>query len=154
MQIKSFLRTLTLLHGSLIFGLIVFALFVYFQNRSFKVGTDSHDYYLYIVPTIALLGYFLGKYLFQKQLQSVNRKDDLTSKLTRYLTASIIQYALLEGPALFALASYYINGNALHLVIGLSLLAYLIKLRPKIDTVIKALPLSQTEEQQLKRSEH
>ena len=152
MQIKSFIRTLTFLHGSLTLGLLAFTLFVYFQNRSFTVGTDSNDLYVYIVPTIAILGYFLGKFLFQKQLQRIDRKDNLTGKLVRYQIASLVQYALLEGPAFFALVIYYIKGNALYLVIGLSLLAYLIMLRPKIDTLIKALPLSQEEEQQLKRS--
>ncbi|WP_422080361.1 hypothetical protein [Ulvibacterium sp.] len=152
MQIKSFIRTLTFLHGSLTLGLMAFTLFVYFQNRSFTVGTDSNDLYVYIVPTIAILGYFLGKFLFQKQLQRIDRKDNLTGKLVRYQIASLVQYALLEGPAFFALVIYYIKGNALYLLIGLSLLAYLIMLRPKIDTLIKALPLSQEEEQQLKRS--
>jgi hypothetical protein len=152
MQNKSFIRTLTLLHGSLSIGLIAFTLFVYFQNRSFTLGTDSNDPYVYIIPTIAILGYFLGKFLFQKQLQRVGPEDTLTTKLAYYQTASLVQYALLEGPALFALFIYYTNGNALYLVIGLSLLAYLIALRPNMDRLIKALPLKQTEEQQLKQS--
>lgn len=152
MHIKSFIRTLILLHGSLTLGLLAFTLFAYFQNRTFSVGTNSNDPYLYIVPTVAVLGYFVSKFLFQKQLQRVDRKNTLTVKLTRYLTASLLQYVLLEAPALFALVIYYTHGNALYLVIGLSLLAYLIALRPKIDTLIKALPLSQEEERQLQRS--
>lgn len=151
MQIKPLIRTLTLFHSSLTFALMAFTLFVYFNNRSFTVGTNSNDPYVYIVPTIAVLGYFLGKFLFQKQIRGVRPKDTLTSKLARYQTASLMQYALLEGPALFALIIYYTNGNALYLVIGLSLLAYLISLRPKIDTLIKVLPLKQEEEEQLKR---
>ncbi|WP_120711105.1 hypothetical protein [Ulvibacterium marinum] len=154
MQIKSFMRTLTLIHSSLTMGLIAFTLFVYFQNPSFTVGTDSKDPYVYIVPTIAILGYFLSKFLFQKQLQNIHPKDTLTTKLTRYQTASLIQYALLEGSALFALVIYYTYGNALYLVIGLSLLAYMIALRPKMNRLIKALPLKQAEEQQLKQSEY
>ncbi len=152
MQNKPLLQTLTILHSTLTIGLVAFTLFVYFQNPSFIVQTDFNDPSVYIVPIVAVMGYFLSKFLFQKQLQEVRLEGTLKTKLGKYQTASLIQYALLEGPAFLALFIYYANGNAFYLIIGLSLLAYLIALRPNIDRLIKALPLKQAEEQQLKQN--
>jgi len=41
----------------------------------------------------------------------IQSKDNLIDKMTAYRSSLIIRYALLEGPALFALAAFWVSGN-------------------------------------------
>jgi len=150
MKANDIIRNLRFVHSGLCLGLMAFTLVSYFEHYSFFAETDSGDPFVYLVPILAMTGYFTSKYIFQQQLKAIARDDALSSKLKKYQTANMLQYALVEGPALFALVIYYMQGNAFFLVIGLSLLAYLISLRPKTDKLIKALPLRQDEVKQIK----
>ncbi|SHI91523.1 hypothetical protein [Pseudozobellia thermophila] len=146
----NFLKTLTVIHMALLASLIGFALFVYSSNGGFQAGMDSEDPFIYIVPVAAAIGYFLSQYLFKKQLSTITREEALNFKLSRYQSASIQKYALLEGPALMALFAYSSSGNALHLVIVLLLVAYLFAQRPTAAKLIDQLPLTREEENQFK----
>jgi len=149
MQAKNLLTTLTLIHGLLVLGLISFCGFVYWQNPSFDAGLNSPDIFVYLVPLVAAAGYFASKYLFQNLMQNIERNDGLQNKLGRYQLASIIKYALLEAPAFLALIAYYLNGNALHLVIALCLITYLISQRPTQKRLQNHLQLTREEQKQL-----
>lgn len=139
-----------MIHMVLSGGLIAFTLYVYSRNGNFKAGMDPQDPFIYVVPVVAAMGYFMGQYFFKRQLASLKREEGLNTKLSRYQSASIQKYALLEGPALMALFAYSSSGNALHLVIALLLMAYLFAQRPTAARLIDQLPLTREEEKQLK----
>ena len=126
----SFLRTLSLLHISLFAGLLLFSLFAYFQNGNVTVNIDQEDVFIYVVPILAAAGSLARQFFFLKLLQAIKTDEELQLKLGKYQSASLIKYALLEGPAFLALFAYYGNSNALHLVIAISLMAYLFVQRP------------------------
>lgn len=123
-------------------GPLAFAIFTYVQKQSFNAEMDTNSIFTYVVPIVAAFGYFMGTYLFQRQIRSIKKEDSLQSKLSAYQTALLIKYALLEGPAFLALVAYHFSGNALHLVIAISLLLYLYAQRPTKDQLFKALPLN------------
>ncbi len=149
MQPNTFIKTLTMIHGSLLAGLVLFTGFVYWQGGSFIAEMNGSDFFIYLVPIAAAMGYFLGKFLFEKNLATIHKEDSLGSKLTTYQMASLIQYALIEGPAFLALIAYYQNGNALHLVIAISLAVYLFALRPKQQRIENILQLAPDEKSRL-----
>ena len=148
MQPKSFIKTLTIIHGSLCIGLGVFGAFAYLQNGSFAVTTDSNDVFIYIVPIIAIASYFGSKFIYQNLIRNLPKGEPLTTKLQRYQLASILKYALIEGPSFLALFAYYNSGNAMHLVIAISLLIYLFFQRPTWEKLKSELPLSLEEEKE------
>lgn len=148
MEPKSFLRVLSLIHISLFSGLLLFAIFAYFQNGGFTAAMNQEDLFIYIVPTVAATGYFVSQYLFRKLLSGIKKDEKLKSKMGKYQTALLIQYALIEGPAFLALFAYYGTGNALYLVIAISLLAYLFTKKPTAAKLIKDVPLTLEEHKQ------
>lgn len=148
MKPKSFIKKLAIIHGSLCVGLAIFAAFAYFHNGSFAVGTDSTDVFIYIVPIVAMAGYFGSKLVYQKLLRNLHQEESLKTKLQRYQLAAILKYALLEGPAFLALIAYYYSGNALHLVIALSLVVYVFFQRPTLKKLKSELPLRLEEEKE------
>lgn len=149
MQPKTFLKTLASIHFSLSAGLIAFAAFAYWKQGGFVAGIDSEDFFIYIVPIFAATGYFLGKTLYQKNIEKITREASLTSKLGKYQNASIIKYALVEGPALIALVAYYLKGNAMHLAIAAFLILYLFSQRPTKQKLLTELQLTAQEKEAL-----
>lgn len=141
MNIQRFIQTLKLIHISLVAGLTIFSLIAYVQNKGFNADINTNSTLLYIVPITALLGYFGSQLFFKKMLSNVQISDSLEQKLGKYQTASIIKYALIEGPAFIALFVYYATGNALPLVIAVCLLVYLFVQKPTKDKIIKSLDL-------------
>lgn len=148
MQPKSFIKILSIIHGSLCIGLAVFGAFTYLQNGRFTIGSGANDVFIYIVPILAMAGYFGSKFVYQNLIRNLTEEESLAKKLQRYQLASIIQYALIEGPSFLALFAFYYTGNAMHLVIAISLLTYLFFQRPTLKKLKGELPLSLEEEKE------
>ena len=149
MNVLRFIQTLKLIHIALVVGLTIFSVLAYAQNNSFNADINTNSTLLYIVPIVALLGYFGSQMFFKKMLLQVHTSDSLQTKLNKYQTAAIVKYALIEGPAFIALFVYYTTGNALPLVIAICLLAYLFVQRPAKEKIIKSLNLNSDERRAL-----
>lgn len=147
MQSKSFLRTLTIVHAALCIGLIFFSVIAFTQNGAFEASVDN-DIFIFIVPIVAMVGYFGSKWVYQNLIQNLPESDELSKKLQRYYTATIIKYAIIEAGAFLALFAYYSNGTAMHLVIALCLMLYLVFQRPTKEKLLEELPLNLDEKKE------
>lgn len=147
MQSKSFLRTLTIVHAALCIGLIFFSVIAFTQNCAFEASVDN-DIFIFIVPIVAMVGYFGSKWVYQNLIQNLPESDELSKKLQRYYTATIIKYAIIEAGAFLALFAYYFNGTAMHLVIALCLMLYLVFQRPTKEKLLEELPLNLDEKKE------
>lgn len=145
MQPKNFIKILTIIHSSLCFGLLLFAGFLYVQNRGFSTVIDSSDVLVYIVPTLAMAGYFGSKYVYQNLILKIAKNESLATKLGRYQVASLIKYALIEAPAFLSLFAYFASGNPMHLAIAVSLMVYLFFQRPTLHKIENEINLSNEE---------
>lgn len=144
------LKTLTLIHAALVFGLVAFGAVSYFYGVGFVGQFEVHgDPFIYIIPMVAMLGYFGSKILFKKQLETIEKSDSLASKLAKYQTASIVKYALIEGPTILALVIFMDNGYTLYFSIAICLVLYLAVQRPTKDKLIQDLDLNTTEQREL-----
>ncbi len=148
MQPKKFLKTVSIIHIALCAVLMLLAIFVYFKNGEFTARMNRQDIFIYIVPIVATAGYFLSLLVFKKQMESISREEILSAKLGKYQLASLLKYALLEGPGILALIAYFWSGNALYLVIAIALIIYLFSQRPTAEKIKKELPLTLEEQKQ------
>ncbi len=140
--------TLSIIHAVLTFGVFLFTIIVFMMADKVILGyTDSESVFIYIVPIVAMIGYFGSNYFFNKQLTGMVKSKSLKEKLMLYLQASIVRFAFLEGAAFFSSVSFMINNNVFYLVISLLLILYLFKLRPTKKKLIGHLSLSLEEEQ-------
>lgn len=147
MQPKSFLKTLSIIHGSLCLGLIVFTAVVYMQNGNFEASANN-NIFVFAIPLIAMAGYFGSTWIFQNRIQNSPKTEVLSKKLQRYYVALLIKYAILETAAFMALMGYYYSGNALHLVITICLIVYLIFQRPTLEKLHQEIPLNLDEKKE------
>jgi len=148
----SFLRVFKIIHIGLVLGITVIGIFAWVSQKGVSYGIAENDIFIYVVPLAALMGYFASKALFQRMLSAITIADETSSKIATYQTASLVKYALIEGPAFLALIAFMLNGNALHLSIGIGLWLLLAYDRPTKAKLARDLPLTMEEKQQLNNS--
>jgi uncharacterized membrane protein len=149
MEVKAYLKALSILHWSLVGGLALFVIFAVTKVNRFTADVNGGNIILYAVPVVALLGYFGSQLLFKKQMVGIEANASLEEKLKKFQSAAHVSYLLIEAPAFLALFAYYTSGNALPLVIAICLLLYLIAQRPSKEKIKKSLPLSASETKEL-----
>ena len=125
----------------LIGGLLMATAVFYLQTEKVPPNTGEEDLMIYVFPSIGILGIFLSKFLFAQQLKHLEDKKLLSQKLPGYLTASLISYALVEGPAFLNLVWFNTTGNMLYFAVTLTLLVYLLWQRPTRQKVEHQLQL-------------
>ncbi len=148
MQAKSILKTLSLIHAACCSGLLLCAGVVFFLNGSFSSSIDSDDVFVYVVPIVAMAGYFGSAFLYKELINKLTKDQSLVQRLRQYQTANIIKYALIEGPAFLAIVAYFQSGNALFMMIAACLIAYLIFQRPTLEKLQQEIPLSLEDEKE------
>lgn len=149
---KNYLKTISILHIALVAGPLLLGTFFYLQT---DVSTTSEDdMMIYIFPLLGVAGIFVGQFLF-KQLTSKLKKDaTLSSKLATYQTASLVRWALVEGPALLNFVWFGNTSNSLFLAIGATLLIYLFLLRPTKTKIQNDLKLQGPQLTQFTKTDH
>ncbi|MDO6473181.1 hypothetical protein [Maribacter sp. 1_MG-2023] len=152
MELKNFIKSLSIMHLFLLIGLSIFTIWVIFQINTFNTDSNAGSVFLYAVPLFAMLGYFGSQWVFKKMTSKIQLKTRLEDKLKKYQSALHIKYALIEMPAFIGLFAYYNTGNALPLVISICLLAYLAVQRPNKDHIIKNVPLTGEEQSQIQQA--
>jgi len=139
---KSFLRTFTLIHISLVAGVIIpgLMMFLQIQNQIFSLSY-SGDVMFFVVPFMGIAGILVGNYLYGNNIKRLASKTTLMEKLNGFQSASIIKYALIEGPALLGIVAFMNEGNQYFLLISLFLALWLIAQKPTRDKVERDLML-------------
>ncbi|MGO4921187.1 hypothetical protein [Maribacter spongiicola] len=149
MELKNFIKSLSIMHLFLLIGLSIFTIWVIFQINTFNTDSNGESIFLYAVPVISIIGYFGSQWVFKKMTAKIQLNTRLEDKLKKYQSALHIKYALIEMPAFIGLFAYYNTGNALPLAISICLLAYLAVQRPNKDHIIKNVPLTSEEQSQI-----
>lgn len=122
-------KTISIIHLALLAGPLIAGAFFYL-NTEISTNGSGNDIFIYIFPIIGLGGIFASKVIYRLFLNPLKQKENLRDKLAGLQSASLIQYALIEGPAFLNIIWFSQTGNLLYLTIGGVLLIYLFILRP------------------------
>jgi hypothetical protein len=149
---NKFLKTISMLHLMLLMGLVMFAGFLLFQFDGAMMPTfDTNDTLLLIYPVVAIAAIVGSQALFKNVLASKENNTDLKVKLANYQTASIIKYALIEGPAFFGILLATSTGNTAYAAIAGVLIIYFILQKPSLNKIESDLKLSGEQRNQFNR---
>ncbi len=139
---KSFVKTLRIIHLSLVGGIVVFAIMMYLQTQNQHLSFNySKDIMFIVLPFLAVAGIFVGNFIYNKILIGLSEKKTLKEKLNGFQTASLIKYVLIEGPALLGVVIFSNGGNQYFLFIALLLCGWLILQGPTRDKIEQGLKL-------------
>lgn len=123
----------------------------FYLNTEVNANGSQEDIFIYIFPLIALVAIFTSKVVYRTFLKPLKQKEHLRDKLAGLQSASLIQYALIEGPAFLNIIWFGQTGNLLYLTIGGVLLIYLFILRPTKTNIENDLELKGEHKRQFNR---
>jgi hypothetical protein len=144
---KLTLKRLRIIFFALTAGMLILAILAFsLQQRPLVSTPDGNSPYVYLVPLLALAGYFAGLYIFNWLLTPLTPERELGIRLARYQSACLLRYSCLEVPALLALFAYIAEGYVFYAAIATFLIIYLFTLRPTYVKMLRQMPLSRDEE--------
>ena len=143
------LKSLQIVHRALLLGLVLFAAIAFYLNYSgnFIAGLKSYDQPLQVIAiTLSFGGFFIGSLLFKKKMQQLkDSSPELRVKLSTYRSAAIMQWALLEGPALFAIICFLLVGNYAFLALAVVFIILFAVTAPNKTKMMLLLQLTEEE---------
>ncbi|WP_430894693.1 MULTISPECIES: hypothetical protein [unclassified Paraflavitalea] len=140
MDIQQAIKPIALLHKGLmlVFSLVLAGgLFLVNGKIMLPILSEQQDR-LFQVIAVALSGAFLfiGFKLFNKTVLKIRNSDASDGqKIMQYRAASIVWYAMIEGPGLFAMVCYIITGNIAFFILALVHLFVLFLFMPKAQVL-------------------
>jgi hypothetical protein len=127
------LKALNIIHKALLMGPIIFGAICFYlvYNGMGIIADETFNRTLQVIAiAIAAAGFFIGTALFKKKLAVIKTTDDAAQKFNLYRAACILQWALLEGPSLFCIISFFITGNYAFLVLAGALIILFAMMAP------------------------
>ena len=143
-------KALNILHKALLAGQIIFTAVIVltvYSKLQLPVLTEMDRMFQVIAILLAAAGFFAGSSLFKKKLlqiremQSANAKE----KFAVYRSACIMQWALLEGPCLFSIISFFLTGNYAFIALAVALILLFTMLGPSKLKIALQLGISEEE---------
>ena len=150
----SSLKSLQIVHTAMFAGQVLFAVIASYlvfsgvQEAHMQGNTEK------ILQVVAIVfsagGFFAGTTLFKKKLMEIrSMTGTVQEKFAVYRSASITQWALLEGPALFCIICFFLTGNYAFVILAFVLIILFFLLAPKRIKIAFQLGLSQREADEL-----
>lgn len=137
------LKTLAFAHVALLAFQVIFAIVAFAQTTRMYFGImNMDDRFVFIVPVLALGGFFGGYLIFKKQKYVLREKESIQERLTGYQSVLITRFVLLQGPAVFAIVAFILSGNIFFLFITGIMSVYFIFLRPTREKIERDLRFS------------
>lgn len=126
------LRTLRIIHAALFIGPLLFGLVLVLvvHNPDLEQEPQRTAVVLPAMALTAVIGSVIGYALKRKKVRSIPYIIQEDRKLAEYTTANIILFSALEGPALFAWATYQLTGSPYSIALALLMAIQLLGARP------------------------
>lgn len=145
---KEYFKLISIIHSALALGIILFGVIICLFIADFQ-HTDTQsglaNLFVYLVPGLIMTGIIASNVIFRIKLNTLLISEDLKIKLEVYRRASIIRYAFIQFPALFALMVILMTSDINYVVYaGLMIILLFIK-RPTMKLAISELRLDQKE---------
>ena len=147
-QPVSNIKTLTILHFSLLVGQIVFAAIAYylFASGTMKAvtTTDNAKYIVMGVSAFGLLMVILSFAVYKKKTETIrNSIVSNRDKLVGYRAANLIRWAMLEAPVLVAIIAFMLTGHYNFLMLAGAVLVLFVSTRPTVSKAAAELGISE-----------
>ncbi|MGB0931162.1 MAG: hypothetical protein ACPGVB_10320 [Chitinophagales bacterium] len=154
MTSKQYFKNLQIIFFALLFGQIWFAVCAYFINF-YADGFDNSDasftQILQIIAVVlAVSSLLISTQVSKAFINKAKGEKTLKKKLESYRSASIIKYALLEGPSLISSTFLLLTGDLFFFIISLLIIAIFFIHKPSKEKTIADLGLHYTEQDLLK----
>lgn len=144
----SYFQPLRIVHASILGVALLFLAivrFVLLDSAAIETASVEDHFTLYTPVVVMLIGVVVSEWLFRMRLKNAREAPQLTEKLNEYRGASIIRWALLEAPTLFAIVWFMLYTDRYFMAIALVGMALIAFSRPTPGKTAQHLHLNDTE---------
>jgi hypothetical protein len=148
----NFIKSFQLIYYALIAGQLLFMFLTLVLIRFLGFDTEGQDLtriFMLIIPVFVVAGIYSSNLIFKSRLNIAKGNSQLMDKLVVYRAASIIRYALLEGPSLLAIIIYLLTGSLFFIGLSGIIILFFFTIRPTKDKIVNDLELNPNESQAL-----
>jgi hypothetical protein len=146
-QKASPLKALQILHTAMLAGMVLFGVVSAVVRLSNKMAGDVMLNKVLQVTALAITFILIktGLSIFDKKLQTIPSTASPVEKLNDYRTAAIIKWAMIEGPALFAIICFMITRNYAFIALAFALIIFFALQAPAKLKLMLQLQISEPE---------
>jgi len=83
-----------------------------------------------------------SRFLFNKNISGVDENMDMMTKITKYRTSKIIQWAQVESASMLSLVALMLTGNHLYSAVFIFLIGYFFLVKPSKENFVSEMKLN------------
>jgi hypothetical protein len=149
MQKRNALKVLHILHKALLMGQLLFAAaatYIIYTKAVFPSAIELEKILQVAALIITAAGIYAGTTIFKKKLILIREmQTDARQKFAQYRAASVIQWALLEGPSIFCIICFFLTGNYAFLALAIVVMFLFAAIGPSKNKILTELQISESE---------
>ena len=149
MQKGNALKVLYVLHKALLMGQILFAaacVYIIYTKTVLPSAADLEKILQVAALIITAAGVYAGTTIFKKKLELIREmQTGARQKFAQYRAASIIQWALLEGPSIFCTICFLLTGNYAFLALSVVIMFLFAVIGPSKNKILTQLQITESE---------
>jgi len=126
------LKVAFIIFYALLIGQLLFFAFVFWFSGSenFTANKELDEIFQIVVPIFGFAMMIFSRFLYNKNISSVDEKEDAIIKVGKYRTFKIIQWAQVEGASMLSLVALMLTGNHLYSAVFIFLIGYFFLVKP------------------------
>ena len=129
------LKTLQIIHSSLMAGVLFFGLFTMYSAVQWSTDMNWQHPLTLTALFITICSLYLSHLLFNKVISGVNHSDDNNSRWAKFQSAHLVKIAFLEIPAFFSIIAAFLTGIGFALFLAAFILIVMFYQFPTKDRV-------------------
>lgn len=146
-QLKvTFVIYYALLTGQLLFFVVAFW---FSGSENFTANKELDEIFQIVVPVFGFAIMIFSRFLFNKNISGVDEKEDAITKVAKYRTLKIIQWALVESATMFSIVALMLTGNHLYSAVFIFLIGYFYLVKPSKENFIDEMKLNSADADEL-----
>jgi len=135
--------TFSIYYALLIGQLLFFAVAFWFSgSENFTANKELDEIFQIIVPLFGLAMMIFSRFLYNKNISSVDENGDAITKIGKYRTFKIIQWAQVEGASMLSLVALMFTGNHLYSAVFIFLIGYFFLVKPSKKNFVSEMKLN------------
>jgi hypothetical protein len=150
-NLKELYNSIKILPLALIAGLCMISGIMIYLKQGQDATDNFGEIFVIVIALIAAAGFVLGSFLFRKRIADSMGKT-MIEKLVIYRQATIIRFALLEGPGILSIILFFLSGNYLYMIITGAMVLFMILNKPTDDMIAQHLMLTEEDKNELKKT--
>lgn len=147
-QKPNFFKTLQVMHKAFVMGMVLFVAIAIVLNvtGTMAQAAKSFDRTLQVIALLLAAGLpALGFSLFNKRVASLGEIADVHGRAAAYKSVTVLRWALIEMPALFAVVCFLLTGNYAYIALAIALVFVFAATNPSKTKVVFQMRLNDEE---------